>query len=149
MTTPNPQTFSNQPETKSRESQLPAQELAQHAVEAALSKKATDIVIMDMRKVSGVADLFVICTGTSELQIKAIVEAIKDRIKEFADEKPWHLEGLESLQWVLLDYVDLVVHVFNEEKRQYYDLERLWGDAPKEGVSEEDVLTAISLLNPH
>lgn len=148
MTASNPRTLPNPSPNKSRNSHQPVQELAQHAVEAALSKKATDIVVMDMRDVSGVADIFVICTGTSELQIKAIVEAIKERIREFADEKPWHIEGYTGLQWVLMDYVDLVVHVFNEEKRAFYDLERLWGDAPKEGVPEDAVQAQIALFQP-
>ena len=149
MTASNPKTLSNHPVKKTRKNHLPVHELAQHAVEAALSKKAFDIVVMDMRKVSGIADLFVLCTGSSELQIKAIVEAIRERIREYANERPWHVEGYEGLQWVLIDYVDLVIHVFNEEKRAYYDLERLWGDAPREGVPDDAVLDTISLLQPN
>lgn len=146
MTASNPKTIANHPTTKSRKTHQPVQELAQHAVEAALSKKASDIVIMDMRKVSGVADLFVLCTGSSDLQIKATVEAIKERILEHAGERPWHIEGYEGLQWVLMDYVDLVVHVFSQEKRTFYDLERLWGDAPRESVPEDVVLSTLALL---
>ena len=118
-----------------------------HAVEAALAKKAADIVVMDMCAVSGVADYFVICTGESELQVKAIYEAIEDEIKQACDERPWHREGQEHRQWVLLDYVDLVVHIFNPEKRAFYDLERLWGDAPMESVPAEASSAAdIALL---
>lgn len=127
---------------------LPVSELAQHAIEAAFSKKASDMVVMDMRDVSGVADIFILCTGTSDLQIKAIHQAIRARIREFGDELPWHVEGTDSLQWVLMDYVNLVVHIFNEEKRAFYDLERLWGDAPKETVSEEDLVQSLSILKP-
>ena len=148
MAASNPRTLSNHPAKKSRKTHRPVQELAQLAVEAALSKKAFDIVVMDMRKVSGIADLFVLCSGSSELQIKAVVEAVKERVKEFADERPWHVEGYAGLQWVLMDYVDLVVHVFNEEKRAFYDLERLWGDAPKERIAEDALLESISLLQP-
>lgn len=133
---------------KEKTNHLPVQKLAQLAVEAAQSKKASNIVVMDMRSVSGVADFFVICTGTSDLQVKAILEAVRMHIREHADERPWHTEGHESLQWVLIDYVDLVVHVFSEEKRDFYDLERLWGDAPKAEISEDAVLEAISILNP-
>ena len=130
-------------------SQLPVHELAQHAIEAAFSKKAIDVVVMDMRSVSGVSDIFVLCTGTSDLQIKAIYQAIRQRIREYGDELPWHVEGTDSLQWVLMDYVNLVVHIFSEEKRAFYDLERLWGDAPKENVSEEALLESLSILKPN
>lgn len=150
MTSPNSTgspDFSNEP-TDSSVTHLPVYELAQHAIEAAFSKKAEDIVVMDMRDVSGVADIFVLCTGTSDLQIKAIYQAIRARIREFGDELPWHMEGTESLQWVLLDYVNLVVHIFSQEKREFYDLERLWGDAPKELVSEEDLIESIAILKP-
>ena len=122
---------------KKRKTPTPVRVLTRHAVEAALSKKATDLVVLDMRAVSGVADFFVICNGDSDLQVKAIYEAVEDRIKEECEERPWHREGQEHRQWVLLDYVDLVVHVFSPEKRAFYDLERLWGDAPIEQVPAE------------
>jgi ribosome-associated protein len=104
-----------------------------------LEKKAHNVTVMDMREVSGVADVFVLGTGDSDLQIKAIADAVSDKIREAYSEKPWHTEGYEDRQWVLLDYVDLVVHVFSHEKRSFYDLERLWGDAPSEDVSSEAV----------
>ena len=132
---------------KKRKTPTSVRVLARHAVEAALSKKATDLVVLDMRAVSGVADFFVICNGDSDLQVKAIYEAVEDRIKEACEERPWHREGQEHRQWVLLDYVDLVVHVFSPEKRAFYDLERLWGDAPIEQVPAEVVSSAdIELL---
>lgn len=132
---------------KKRTTSTPARVLAIHAIEAALEKKATDIVVMDMRGVSGMADYFVVCTGASELQVKAIFETVEDRIKEECQERPWHREGQEHRQWILVDYVDLVVHVFSPEKRAFYDLERLWGDAPMETVLEEAVSAAeVQLL---
>ncbi len=112
--------------------QTPVHVLVQHAVEAAMDKKAEDVVVMDMRAVSGLADYFVICTGASDLQVKAIHENVEDRIKAACGERPWHREGEEFRQWVLLDFVDLVVHVFLPERRAFYDLERLWKDAPQE-----------------
>ncbi|MEZ4702652.1 MAG: ribosome silencing factor [Rhodothermales bacterium] len=124
---------------KKRRTPAPVHQLAAIAVEAILSKKGEDVVIMDMRSVSGVADLFVLCTGTSDLQIKAIVDAVRESVKEQTEERPWHVEGYAGLQWVLLDYVDLVVHVFSPEKRSFYDLERLWGDAPMEKVADDAV----------
>ena len=122
---------------KKRKTPTPARVLAAHAVEAAIDKKATDIVVLDMRQVSGVADYFIICTGASDLQVKAIFEAIEERIKEACQERPWPREGTDHRQWVLIDYVDLVIHIFSPEKRAFYDLERLWGDAPLERVAEE------------
>ena len=134
---------------KKRTTQTPARVLAAHAIDAALEKKARDITVMDMQAVSGVADYFVVCTGESDLQVKAIYEAVVERIKEHAEERPWHIEGADHRQWVLLDYVDLVVHVFLAEKRAFYDLERLWGDAPIEHVPDEaDSSAEVALLHP-
>ena len=108
--------------------------LVREAITAALDKKAEDIVLMDMRQVSGMADYFVVCTGNSDVQIKAIVEAVEALIRDNYQERPWHVEGVDHRQWVLMDYVDLVVHVFTPERRAFYDLERLWGDAPCEKI---------------
>ncbi len=132
-----------QPQKKQRTTPTPVQELAAHAVDAALEKKARDIVVMDLREISGVADYFVVCTGDSDLQVKAIMEAVEERIRVQCQEKPWHIEGREHRQWVLLDYVDLVVHVFDGEKRAFYDLERLWGDAPSEQVPDDAGSAAV------
>lgn len=122
---------------KKRFTPTPTRVLAAHAIDAALEKKAHDITILDMNTVSGVADYFVVCSGDSDLQVKAIVEGIADRIKTECQERPWHREGYQHRQWVLLDYVDVVVHVFTEEKRAFYDLERLWGDAPAEHIPDD------------
>ncbi len=109
--------------------------LVAHVVEAMLDKKARDVTVLDMREVAGFVDYFVIGTGDSALQIKAITEAIRERVRTQCDEKPWHMEGADAWQWVLLDYVDVVAHVFSPDKRAFYDLERLWGDAPKQQVA--------------
>lgn len=123
----------------------PGRELARHAVEAALSKKALDVVVMDLRGISGEVDYFVICTGESDLQIRAITEAVVQDLKEKVSERPLHREGVPgSSRWIVLDYFDLVVHVFDPELRSYYDLERLWGDAPMEQVADDG--TAVELL---
>ena len=99
-----------------------------------LDKKARDVTVLDMREVAGFVDYFVIGTGDSELQIKAVAEEIKARVRTQCDEKPWHMEGADAWQWVLLDYVDVVAHVFSPDKRAFYGLERLWGDAPTQRV---------------
>ena len=133
---------------KKRQAATPtaAHVLARHAIDAIVDKKGFDITIIDVREVSGVADYFVLCTGEVDLQIKAIVEGIKERIKEACQERPWHVEGAEHLQWVLMDYVDVVIHVFNPEKRAFYELERLWGDAPMENLPRDAGSDAVELL---
>jgi ribosome-associated protein len=115
---------------------LPASELLQLAAEAAASKKAIDVVGLDLSGLDGVADYFLICSGSSEPQVKAIAEAVEDRLRE-AGAKAWHVEGQEFRRWVLLDFVDVVVHVFHEKTREYYLLERLWGDARRVDLGVE------------
>lgn len=104
--------------------------LLHDAAEAAVSKKASDLIALDLRELGGVADYFLICSGGSDVQVKAIAEAVEEKLRG-AGAKPWHVEGLEGRRWVLLDYVELVVHVFHHKTREYYLLERLWGDARK------------------
>ena len=107
---------------------VPGLTLLQHAAEAAVGKKASDLVGLDLTGLEGVADYFFICSAASEPQVKAIAEAVEEKLRALGA-KPWHVEGREGRRWVLLDYVDLVVHVFHEKTREYYLLERLWGDA--------------------
>ena len=98
------------------------------AAQAAVAKKATEPVALDLRDLAGACDYFLIVSGASEIQVKAIAEAVEEKLRE-RGAKPWHVEGLEGRRWVLLDYVEYVVHVFHEKTRQYYMLDRLWGDA--------------------
>jgi ribosome-associated protein len=105
-----------------------SEERAAEAAEFALSKKAENVVSMDLRGLTSTCDFFLICNGTSDVQVKAIADAVKEGLGG-AGEKPWHVEGYEGKRWILLDYVDVVVHVFDTETRDYYQLERLWGDA--------------------
>ena len=93
------------------------------------------MVIMDLRKVTTMADYFVVCSGDSETQVKAIADAIIDGMSELG-ERPWHTEGFQNLQWALLDYVDVVVHVFHKDARTFYGLEKLWGDAKMQKVAD-------------
>jgi ribosome-associated protein len=94
----------------------------------AISKKASDILLMDLRKKSSATDFFVVCSGDSEPQVKAIADAIRDGMADIGT-NVWHSEGFNARQWILLDYVDVVVHVFHRELRTFYNLERLWSDA--------------------
>jgi ribosome-associated protein len=96
---------------------------------AAIDKKALDIVIYDLRKISSIADIFMICSGTSSRQVQAIADAIMEEMDNRGI-RCHHVEGYEAGRWVLLDYNDVIVHIFYEETRRFYSLERLWGDAP-------------------
>jgi len=87
-------------------------------------------VVLDLRGLSDVTDFFLICHGSSERQVAAIVDSIEERLSSTCGIRPSHVEGLRVSDWVLMDYVDFVVHVFREDRRKFYRLERLWGDAP-------------------
>lgn len=102
--------------------------LAGRVAELSLEKKGEQVRILDLRKLTTVTDFFVIITADSERKAKAVSEHIIDELKK-EDERPLHVEGLESLRWVLIDYVDVVVHVFLPDERRFYDLESLWSDA--------------------
>ena len=110
--------------------------LAKKIAHLALTKKAREVVLMDLRKLTDVADFFVICSGDSDVQVKAIADAITDGT-EYLGVEAWHREGLTHRQWVLLDYVDVVVHVFHNEARRFYGLEKLWGDAKMETIGDK------------
>ncbi|MEM0963144.1 MAG: ribosome silencing factor [Bacteroidota bacterium] len=119
-------------------------ELAQIALDAALDKRARDVTVMDLRGISGEVDYFVLATGESDLQIRAIVDGVVDAIRQQVGERPVSKEGQPGTsRWIVLDYFDLVVHVFDAELRAHYDLERLWGDAPSETVTDESPRAAL------
>lgn len=99
------------------------------AVAAAEDRKAVDLKVLHLQQVSDFTDYFLICSGTNERQVQAIADAVEERLRA-NKVRPLHIEGFNRAQWVLLDYGDLVVHVFLEEPRRFYALERLWGDAP-------------------
>ena len=111
--------------------------LAQLAVSACLAKKGTNPVLLDLRELEAVSDFFIIVSAASEVQVKAIADHVEDVLREQSGVKPWHVEGLDGRRWVLLDYVDVVVHVFHEKTREYYLLERLWGDARRIEVADD------------
>jgi ribosome-associated protein len=99
------------------------------AVAAADDRKAIDLKVLHLEKVTDFTDYFLICSGTSERQVQAIADSVLERLRE-EKVRPLHMEGYNRGQWVLLDYGDFVVHIFQEEPRKFYALERLWGDAP-------------------
>ena len=92
--------------------------------------KGKEINILDLREIENtVCDYFIICEGTSNTQVSAIINSIQKIVSKELKEKPWHIEGLDNAEWVLIDYVNVVVHVFQKHIREYYDIESLWGDA--------------------
>lgn len=109
-------------------SEFPAE--VRRAAELAQELKAHDVVVLDLRGISTATDYFVIAGGTSDVQVKAIAEHVVDELKKDGV-RPEHLEGLRGGRWVLLDYVDFVVHVLHPQARDFYQLETLWGDAPR------------------
>ena len=117
---------------------LPAsREVARAAARAAADKQAERVVVLDVHELIVITDFFVICSATSERQLKTVIEAVEDAIRGELDVRPVRREGEQGAGWWLLDYVDVVVHVFGEEERDYYDLERLWRDAPRLDWAEE------------
>lgn len=99
------------------------------AVTAADDRKAIDLKVLQLEKISDFTDYFILCSGSSERQVQAIADAIEERLRA-EKVRPLHVEGYNRGQWVLLDYGDIVVHIFQEDTRRFYSLERLWGDAP-------------------
>ena len=123
-----------------------SREVAVVAARAAADRQAEDIVILDVHELIVITDLFVICTGTSDRQVKTVVEEVEKALRALGH-KPVRREGEQEARWVLLDYVDVVVHVFAEEEREYYDLERLWRDAPRVSWDEDGVSASAASLD--
>ena len=97
---------------------------------------------MDLRKVkNAICDFFVLCSGTSDTQIDAISTSVEEEVYKLSKQDPWHKEGKLNREWILLDYVDVVAHVFKKERRQFYDLEQLWGDAEIQYISDDTAVT--------
>lgn len=106
-------------------------------IEGMQDRKATDIVVLDLKKVkNAVADYFIICTGNSDTQLDAISESVEEKVHKALKQHAWHKEGKQNKEWILLDYVDVVAHVFKKDKREFFALEDLWGDAVLTEVAE-------------
>jgi ribosome-associated protein len=115
------------------ETQQETTELKNQIIESILDKKGENVISLDLRKINdAVTQYFIICDATTGIQVKAIADHIYENVREKTGERPWHKEGFENLEWVLLDYVDVVVHVFKTQTREFYELEALWDDADRE-----------------
>jgi ribosome-associated protein len=101
------------------------------AARAAADRKALDLVALDIRKIASFADFFLICSGNSSRQVQAISDEVSERLRGERGSRPLHVEGYEAGEWVLMDYGDVIVHVFVDESRKFYQLERLWRDAER------------------
>jgi ribosome-associated protein len=122
---------------------LESNELIERISDLIFSKKGADVKILDLRELTTIADYFIICSADSDVQVKAIADEIDKQLHNEGI-RLWHKEGYKGLNWVLLDYVDVVVHVFKKSVREFYNLERLWGDAPViEAVDKAEVKTAV------
>ena len=112
------------------ETKLPQKKLVEKIVSSIDEVKGIDVDLLDLRKINNtVCRFFIICTGTSNTHVSAITSSIKKNVSKELKEKPYSMEGLENQEWVLIDYVDVVVHIFLQNFREFYDIENLWGDA--------------------
>jgi ribosome-associated protein len=118
---------------------LSVKEKTHLSAEAAISKKASQVVLLDVRKLSSFTDYFLICSGSSNRQVQAIADAIDESLSKQGI-NALGIEGYEDAHWILMDYTDLVIHIFQEETRRYYDLERLWGSAAHVPIQEKSLV---------
>lgn len=115
---------------------MTTKQLAKTAIEALLDRKAAEIVLLRVTKQTTLADYYIICTGTSNTQLRAIADAVDESMSKQYGLEPKSIEGYRSASWILLDYGSVIVHAFKSDTRQFYDLERLWADAQKLNVDE-------------
>lgn len=109
---------------------MTAKELSEIIIKGMEEKKASEIVVMDLREINHtVTDFFVICSGNSDTQLEAISQSVEEEVIKASKERPWRCEGKNNRQWILMDYVNVVAHIFLKDKRSFYNLEELWGDA--------------------
>ncbi len=119
--------------TVSLQKSIKSTQLADIIGKLTLTKNAEKVLSIDIRKVSSSADYFIICSAETEIQVSAIANAVR----KGTPTKPWHIEGLNNQSWVLLDYVDVVLHIFKTQTREFYSLEKLWADAPTVEITDE------------
>jgi len=123
---------------RKKDSPSNSQKLSELIVKGMQEKKAAEIVLMDLRKVkNAVADFFVICSGNSDKQLDAIADSVDTEVNKGLKENPWHVEGKNNKEWMILDYTNVVVHIFRKDRRSFYALEKLWGDAEITAIEEE------------
>ena len=112
-------------------------ERAQLALRCAADKKAVNTSVLDLREIASFTEFFVVTSGTNQRQVQAISDEINEQLKKQLDAKPIRVEGYNTAEWILLDYGDFIVHIFEQKSREFYDLERLWRDAKKVEIPKE------------
>jgi ribosome-associated protein len=126
------------PAKKPKKKVANASSLVQYAVQGIEEKKGSEIVCINLKKIpNNACDYFLICEGTSRPHVQAIAGSVEEFVKKSTGERPWHVEGLENGEWVLMDYIDVAVHIFQPEARNHYNLENLWADAEIKRINEE------------
>lgn len=127
-----------QPANQQFENAVPdSKTLVDLVIEGIQKIKGQDIAILDVSKLTTLTDYFVICSGNSDTQIKAIADSVEDEIRENTGEKAWKKEGLQARSWIILDFINIVVHVMSKEKRDFYNIERMWNDAEVTYIENE------------
>ena len=119
----------NQPTNDQFQAKPDSKTLVELVIKGMGAKKALDITVMDVSDLTTLTDYFVICSGTSDTQIKAIADSIEEEILKNTGEKAWKKEGVQARNWIILDFINIVVHVMSKEKRDFYSIERVWNDA--------------------
>lgn len=114
---------------------MTSKKLSEKICNLIFNKKGYDVTLIDLKKVTTMSDYFVICSADSDTQVQSIADEVEKKLRDEGI-KCWHKEGYKALQWVLLDYVDVVVHIFKKETREFYSLEKLWGDAPSKLIED-------------
>jgi len=112
--------------------------LSEIIIKGIQEKKGKNIISLGLKNIEhAVSDYFIVCHGTSNTQVQAIAESVEDEVREAIGVKPWHREGIQNAEWILLDYVDVVVHIFQENTRNFYQIENLWADAEIKQIEED------------
>jgi ribosome-associated protein len=125
--------------TKSGNKTADSATLIDTITEALLEKKAKDITVLDVRGLTTLTDYFIVCHGTSDTQIGALASSVSQKTKKELGEGEWRKEGLEARRWIILDYVNVVVHIFSKEKREFYGIERMWNDAEIRRIEDQEI----------
>jgi len=112
-------------------------EIVFSAGQLCLEKKASDVIVLNLKKISDVTDFFLIAEAFTDIHVRAVSEHVIENLEKQFKVKPWHVEGMEYARWVLMDYVDFVIHIFQPETRSFYQLERLWADAARDEIADE------------
>jgi len=140
--TDNPIVKSGQFTTQSKNKTADPSKLIEAITEALLEKKAKEIVLLDVKDLTTLTDYFIVCHGTSDTQIRAIANSVMEKTKEKIGESVWKQEGMDARRWVILDYVNIVVHIFTQEKRKFYGIERMWNDAVKTQIEDNEIASS-------